>query len=41
MCPVSDWSILKKQAEQSLDDPLKAISKVQQNIQEGESLSVF
>lgn len=41
MCPGSDQSILKKQAQQSPDDPLKTTSKVQQDIQEGESLTVF
>lgn len=38
MCPRSDQTILQKQAQQSPDDPLKTTSKVQQDIQEGESL---
>lgn len=39
ICPGSDRSILKKQ--QSPNDPLKTTSKVQQDIQEGESLTGF
>lgn len=41
MCPGSDLSTLKKQAQQSPDDPLKTTPKVQQDTPEGKSLTVF